>query len=183
MYKTLSKTALPGLIATWQERATVTAPVHGQDIIEFQPLTGAEVSNLALGARTRYPPKALLLPQSQAMFHVQGAEFEAVNVASSPQIVLGLCACDARAMQLLDGVFMPEENQDPYWANRREQTTLIVMGCAAPGATCFCTTVGSDPFDRRGADVILTEAGEAYIADVQTDKGEALFGHLPAVAQ
>jgi ferredoxin len=148
-------------------------------VIAFRRLGGAGGGELALDARTRYPPKALIMPQSEAMFHVQGAEFEPVNVDIPPQIVLGLRACDARAIQLLDDVFISPENPDPYWISRREQTTLVVIGCAKPRKTCFCTTVGSGPFDSRGADVLLIESGDGYIADVRTEKGERLFDHLP----
>ena len=183
MYKTLSKADLPGLIGTWQEHATVTAPVRRGELIEFRQLDGAAETDLYLGANTRYPPKALFSPQSEAMFHVQGVEFEPVHAEVPARVILGMRACDARAVQLLDGVFGSEELTDPYWVQRREQTTVVVLGCATPCATCFCTTVGSGPFDGRGADVLLTEVGDAYIADVRTGKGEYLFGHLADASQ
>ena len=183
MYKTLSKADLPGLIGTWQEQAAVTAPVRHGDLIEFRQLNGAAEPDVDFGANTRYPPKSLFLPQSEAMFHVQGVEFEPVQDEIAPQVILGIRACDARAVQLLDGVFGSEEHQDPYWVQRREQTTVVVLGCASPCATCFCTTVGSGPFDGRGADVVLTEVGDAYIAEIKNQKGETLFGHLPDASQ
>jgi sulfhydrogenase subunit beta (sulfur reductase) len=183
MYKILPKTDLPGLIEKWQERAAVFAPVHREERIEFQQVNGAAQFDLYLAANTRYPPKSFFLPQSEAMFHIRGVEFEPIDSGDSPQVVLGIRACDARALQLLDGVFDSEEHQDPYWILRRERTTLVALGCAAPGATCFCTTVGSDPFDKRGIDVMLTDLGAAYLIDVQNEKGKELFGQLPDASQ
>jgi ferredoxin len=183
MYKTLFKADLPGLIKMWQEQTDVTAPVRHGNLSEFRQLNGAAEPALYLEANTRYPPKSLFLPQSEVMFHVRGAEFEPIHAEISPRVILGVRACDARAMQLLDGVFGSGDHQDPYWIQRREQTTLVVLGCAKPCATCFCTTVGSGPFDGRGADIILTEVGDAYIADVKTEKGNVLFDHLSNASQ
>ena len=60
---------------------------------------------------------------------------------------------------------------------------MVALGCAKPGATCFCTTVGSGPFDARGVDVMLTDTGDAYVADIRTDRGEALFESVPAASE
>jgi NAD-dependent dihydropyrimidine dehydrogenase PreA subunit len=179
MYKTLSKADLPGMIENWQTHTTVVAPVRRGNLIEFCPVDGAAQADLYFEANTRYPPKSLFLPQSEALFHVQDVEFDPLDADISPRVVVGIRACDARAVQLLDGVFLTDENRDPYWAERREQTTVVALGCAAPCATCFCSAVGSGPFDARGADVMLTESGEGYVAEVRSEKGEALFGSLP----
>jgi sulfhydrogenase subunit beta (sulfur reductase) len=179
MYKTLSKADLPRLIGTWQEHATIVAPVRNGELTEFRRLNGTREPDLYFGANTRYPPKALFLPQSEAMFHVQGVDFEPIQAEISSRVILGIRACDARAVQLLDGVFDSPEHKDPYWVQRRERTTMVVLGCANPCATCFCTTVGSGPFDARGADILLTEVGDDYVAEFTNEKGEALMGHLP----
>jgi ferredoxin len=181
MYKALSKTDFPGLIETWQEQVTVTAPVRCGELVEFRELDGDVESQLSLGVNTRYPPKSLFIPQSEALFHVRGVEFEPVYAKSEPRVILGIRACDARAMQLLDGVF-EQAREDPYWTQQRERTTIVVLGCANPCKTCFCTTVGSGPFDGRGADAVLTEVGDKYIVDVQSAKAERLFEPLAAAS-
>jgi ferredoxin len=179
MYKILSKADLPGLIGTWQEHVTVAAPVRRDDLIEFQQLDDTTEPQLHLSGNTRYPPKALFIPQSETLFHVRGAEFEPVYAETPPRVVFGVRPCDARAIQLLDDVFDSETHPDPYWVEQRERTTLVALGCANPCSTCFCSTVGSGPFDGRGADIVLTEVGDAYIADVKSAKGEPLVEDLP----
>ena len=178
MYKTLSKADMPGLVREWLERTLVYAPARRGNYTEFQPLGDADEVVLDLGANTRYPPKSLFLPQSESMFRVQDTEFKSLEAATPPRLVLGIRPCDARAIQLLDGVFMENSHPDPYWMQRREQTTLVALGCTSPCETCFCTAVGSGPFDSRGVDVMLTEVGDVYVADIRTDKGQALLGHL-----
>jgi ferredoxin len=179
MYKTLSKAGLPELIGKWLEQATVYAPQRRGDYTEFQPLSSSAQVDLHLGVNTRYPPKSLFLPQSETMFRVRDTEFEPLEPATSSRVVLGIRPCDARAVQLLDGVFMDEDHPDPYWIQKRQQTTLVALGCTSPCQTCFCSTVGSSPFDQRGVDVMLIEVGDRYVAIVRTDKGEALFAQLP----
>ena len=71
---------------------------------------------------------------------------------------------------------MDESHPDPYWIQKREQTTLVALGCANPCQTCFCTTVGSGPFDKRGVDVMLIEVGDEYVADVRSGKGAGALG-------
>ena len=164
MTKILSKADLAGTIDQWRAEATVYGPVRRGDIIDFQQLTGSSDEALTLDANSRYPPKALFLPQSEAMFRMNGSGLEPVEAASSERIVLGIRPCDARACQLLDGVFAGTEYTDPYWSEKRRQTTLIALGCTDPCGTCFCTAVGSGPFDDRGADVMLNAAGLAFVA-------------------
>jgi ferredoxin len=178
-HKRLCKADLPGLVDGWLEQATVYAALSRGDYAEFQPVDEGAQVDLDYAANTRYPPKSLFLPQSETMFHLRRGELRPTVVPASPQVVLGIRPCDARAVQLLDGVFMDELHPDPYWIEKRQATTLVALGCTHPCETCFCTTVGSSPFDQRGVDAILIEVGDGYVAAVRSDKGEALFGSLP----
>jgi len=180
MQKRLSKAALPGLIDAWLEQATVYGALRRGDYAEFQPLSEGAQVDLDYAVNTRYPPKSLFLPQSETMFRLRRGELRVPASGVPPQILVGIRPCDARAVQLLDGVFMDEEHPDPYWIDKREATTLIGLGCTEPCETCFCTTVGSSPFDQRGVDVMLIEVrDDEYVATVRTEKGEALFDALP----
>ncbi len=183
MYKVLPKADLPRLIEKWMTQATVYAPVRQGDFTKFEPLSDPAQADLYYAANTRYPPKALFLPQSEVMFRAKNGEFESTEDEVSSRVILGIHSCDTRALQLLDGVFLTGDYQDPYWAKKREQTTLVVLGCADPCETCFCTSVGSGPFDKRGADVMLIDVGDEYVADVRNEKGQALFDHLPDASQ
>jgi sulfhydrogenase subunit beta (sulfur reductase) len=183
MQKILPKPDLTRLIDEWRAKATVYGPVRQGDIVAFQPLTGSDDGDLYLAANTRYPPKSLFLPQSEAMFRVEGPGLEPVETTSANRVVLGIRPCDARACQLLDGVFAGSEYTDPYWSGKRRQTTLVALGCTNPCETCFCTSVGSGPFDGRGVDVLLTDIGEAYVAEISSERGQALLDRLRDASQ
>jgi sulfhydrogenase subunit beta (sulfur reductase) len=175
MFRIVHKTDLPSLIEGWQRQAVVYAPVHDGGIPEFQRLDGGTEAALYVSGNPRYPLKSLFLPQSEPMFSAHGTNLEPVPLTAEPRVVLNVRACDARATQLLDGVFGQAEAPDPSWVGARARTTLVGLGCTQPSATCFCTAVGSGPFDTRGVDAMLTDLGDAYLADVQSDKGAALF--------
>jgi len=129
---------------------------------------------------TRFPPKAFFLPQSETLltYNRKLSQLEMPALQISPRIIFGIRPCDARAVALLDTVFATADNPDPYWQARREQTILIGVGCNQPATTCFCTSVGSSPFDHAGLDALLTDLGEAYFVETFTERGEALFANL-----
>lgn len=183
MQKFVPKPDLAKLIDGWRTEATVYGPVRQGDIVAFQRLTGPEDGDLYLSANTRYPPKSLFLPQSEAMFRAEESGLEPVEAASGNRVVLGIRPCDARACQLLDGVFVGAEYTDPYWSEKRRQTALVALGCTDPCETCFCTSVGSGPFDGRGADVMLTDIGQGYVAVASSARGQALLEQLKDASQ
>lgn len=179
MYKSLKKSDLPALMRKWMDRATVYAPVERGNFTEFQVIDDPAKARFELKVNTRYPPKTLFLPQSEALFGVQGDELKSTGLDVGPRVVVGIRPCDARAIQLLDLVFHGDDSVDPYWAGKREQTILVSVGCSQPLDTCFCTAVGSGPFDQRGSDVLLTDIGDALVADVISERAQVLFEGVP----
>jgi Pyruvate/2-oxoacid:ferredoxin oxidoreductase delta subunit len=183
MQKILPKPDLSRLIEEWKAGATVYGPVRHRDIVAFEPLTGSDEGELCLAANTCYPPKSLFLPQSEPMLRAGMLGLEPVEALTAKRVVLGIRPCDARACQLLDHVFAGAEYADPYWSEKRRQTTLVALGCTDPCQTCFCTSVGSGPFDGRGVDVVLTDIGDGYVAETNSERGHALLETLTDASQ
>ncbi len=46
------------------------------------------------------------------------------------------------------------------------------------GPSCFCTSVGGAPDDTTGMDIMLTEASDRFVVQVNTEKGRALLQGL-----
>ena len=176
----LPKKDLDQTLRSWVNQAEVFAPQKREGYAQFLPWgAGAELL-LDEPHNTRFPPKDFFLPQSETLltYNRKLSQLEMPSLHISPRIIFGIRPCDARAVALLDTVFATADNPDPYWQARREQTILIGVGCNQPATTCFCTSVGSSPFDHAGLDALLTDLGEAYLVETFTERGEALFANL-----
>lgn len=86
------------------------------------------------------------------------------------QIIVGLRACDLRAIEILDRVFMGKY-EDIYYKTRRENTILIGVQCTDMGDKCFCYFVGSGPEIRNNYDLSLTDIGSKYLVEAGSIKG------------
>ncbi|MBN1665717.1 MAG: 4Fe-4S dicluster domain-containing protein [Anaerolineales bacterium] len=114
-----------------------------------------------------FPPTERLMTITRHADQVEITE----TLPHTPQVLFGLRPCDARGLLALDAMFIDTEPVDPYYAGRREQTTLIGLACREMGETCFCTTTGGAPDDPTGMDVMLFEEEGGYRVEVYTEKG------------
>ena len=136
--------------------------------------------------KTRMSPKHAVFPQSERMFEysLEQTDPEA-NIMKeapkdySPEAIVGVRPCDAYSFNLVKINFDNKEYRDPWWANRYESTTFIGMGCTEPCSTCFCSSVGSGPFDEKGLDVLVYDMGDAYVAKALNEKGEKALAAMP----
>lgn len=134
----------------------------------------------ALGAgNTLLPPKEALFPQNEKVFNYEMSNEEAKLVpsaaAAEETIILGIRPCDVRAIQALDNVFLTKDYVDELYKTRRRHTLLIALGCTQPAPTCFCSSVGGDPLQAEGADIMLWDLGETYGLEALSDKGKDLL--------
>ena len=170
---------LPNLLQQWMQSMQVLAPVKIGDFTQFEALTNVNELTLDGPHNTRYPPKSLFMPQSESLLKYQKWDYTTVTLDEQQRVVFGIRPCDAHAITLLDTVFDTQDNPDPYWKTRRDNTILIGLGCAEPTETCFCTTVGSGPFDTKGLDILVTPLGDFYAFEAYTEKGSRLLEGLP----
>ncbi|MCX8036823.1 MAG: 4Fe-4S dicluster domain-containing protein [Candidatus Sumerlaeia bacterium] len=173
------------LVRRWAAEREVIAPVR-REAVELSPVGSAD--EIALDSRnTQSPAKRHFFRPSEALlrFDFRAAPERQVVEAEShvrPAVLCGIRPCEARSLTLLDRVFLREPYCDPYYLRRRENTTVVVLGCTSAGPTCFCTSVGGGPDDRTGADLFLTEIAQGqnaptarYLLDVVTERGAALL--------
>jgi NAD-dependent dihydropyrimidine dehydrogenase PreA subunit len=179
----LEKSEVPKLLAAARGKGySIWAPVTVGDAVEFRPLENGAMPSLEY-ANARLSPKAMVFPQSERMF-VFGTDRtrEDAFVLKEPpgeepaQMALGIRPCDARALLVLDKVFLTQGAvQDPFYARRREIMLLVGLGCNGPCSTCFCHWTGGGPFSSEGLDVLLTDLGSAYLLQTTSPKGEAFL--------
>ena len=174
---TIKKSEWAGGLEKAAQAFRLFGPVKEKEFYSFKRLQNGLLPDLAC-LNTRLSPKHLIYPQSEVMFDYTLDESKADHHilketarGDSPQAVVGIRPCDAKAFALVRMNFDTPDYQDPYWIRAYESTTLVGLGCAAPCSSCFCTTAGCGPYHEEGLDVLLADAGDHYLAKVLTEKG------------
>ena len=174
---TIKKSEWAGGLEKAAQAFRLFGPVKEKEFYSFKRLQTGVLPDVTC-LNTRLSPKHLIYPQSEVMFDYTLDESQADHHILketardySPQAVVGIRPCDAKAFVLVRMNFDTPEYQDPYWIRAYESTTLVGLGCAAPCSSCFCTTAGCGPYHEEGLDVLLADAGDHYLAKVLTEKG------------
>lgn len=98
--------------------------------------------------------------------------------------VIGVRPCDLAAVAAQDRVLLDGPYIDPDYSSRRSRLFVVVVDCARPADTCFCTSMGTGPSATEGFDVALTEIRSAdrhfFLAEAGSESGESLLDHLDA---
>jgi ferredoxin len=167
-----------GLLDNLIRNYKVFAPVEQDGFVIFQEIhSGSEASLDYINSKK--PPKEVFFPQAERLFSYdlnrkEGWGVDEPILAEKPRIIFGIRPCDARSLVLLDNVFDGKLYRDPYYADKRKNTTIIALGCNQPGSTCFCTSLEGGPFSQDGSDLLLVDIGDKYIVQVITETGEKL---------
>ena len=137
---------------------------------------GKEVSLETL--KTVKSPKNAFFPQSENLmkFKTDGKNIEVIDVrwdkSEKPFVIFGVKACDYKAIEVLDKVFLADP-VDTYYQSRREACTIVTLACANPEESCFCNAFGIDATAPKG-DVTTWLDETALYWQANTEKGEAL---------
>ncbi|MFI1200817.1 4Fe-4S dicluster domain-containing protein [Streptomyces sp. NPDC020883] len=97
---------------------------------------------------------------------------------------LGVRPCDLRAIAVQDRVLAGGPHGDSRYRARRDRAFLVAVECTEPGATCFCTSMGTGPGVDGGYDLALTEVvddggGHRFWARAGSDEGASVLAELP----
>ena len=149
----------------------VLAPASKGDSLVFREIMSAEEILLS-NDNAKKSAKEVFLPQRERLFAYRGQESREPGFPDREKVLFGVRPCDARSFSLLDRVFTGGDVKDPYYLSKRENATVIAIGCNRPMGTCFCTDTGGDPFSLQGADLFLIDMGEAFFVRPVTQRGE-----------
>ena len=139
---------------------------------------GKEVSLETL--KTVKSPKNAFFPQTENMmkFKTENNNLEIIDVRrdylaeGKTFVIFGVKACDYKAIEVLDKVFLADP-VDTYYQARREASTIVTLACSKPEESCFCKAFGIDATAPMG-DVTTWLDGENLYWQANTEKGEAL---------
>lgn len=180
--KIIGKSEMRSFLDKLKENYPVIAPALRDGEVSFDRIDSADEVILEF-SNTKQVPKSVFFPQEELMFsysrNESGTQIEE-PVLGEDLILFGVRPCDARSFLLLDMVFDSEDYKDVYYIKRREGVRIIGLACNNPRQTCFCTTLGSGPFNHDGMDLLLVDLGDKYLAQAVTDYGAELIDSFPA---
>jgi sulfhydrogenase subunit beta (sulfur reductase) len=128
-------------------------------------------------ARPSASPKSFLQPAKERVaVYTSGGMSEAESApAAERHVLLGVRACDLKAIAYLDKVFLEGEFRDPFYEARRQSQVLISVDCVTPHEACFCTAIGGLPYAESGFDLNLSPLASGYLVEVGSAKGRAII--------
>jgi ferredoxin len=180
--KITSQKALAAWLDTLTESYSVIAPQQVDSVIMYRPIA-ASTDVVFDFERTALSAKSFFLPDTEIILEmVQSDNRVSLTEPSldADQILFGLRPCDARALSVLDNLLLDDAPADTYYAQRRDNTTLVGLACPRLWNDCFCTSLGSAPDDASAMDVMLYGTADQYLVQVRTDRGAALVDMLEA---
>lgn len=95
-------------------------------------------------------------------------------------VIWGIRPCDTMGKGELGAIFNWDTKDEIYNA-RVDKTTLIGFSCSKADEYCFCTSVGGNPGNTEGSDILFTRLGDDgdYLAEIITEKGSAIMALAP----
>lgn len=97
--------------------------------------------------------------------------------------LIGVRACELRAIAVQDRVFLGGAYVDPEYAARRERLFVVAVNCTQAGATCFCASMETGPRAQPPFDLALTELltpeSHRFLIEVGSPAGAELLAALP----
>ncbi|MBR2341211.1 MAG: 4Fe-4S dicluster domain-containing protein [Clostridia bacterium] len=142
---------------------------------------GKEVSLETL--KTVRSPKDAFFPQTENMmkFKTEGKNIDIIDVRDEkrPFVLFGVKACDYKAIEVLDKVFLMDP-VDTYYKARRDAITIVTLACSKPEESCFCSVFGIDATAPCGDVTAWLDENYLYW-QANTQKGEELTGKVSAL--
>lgn len=179
----LSLEKLDALLSYISEKMPLYLPVDtdgGAHFVRFQ--SGLKPSEKLLPSKSA---KDIFFPQSEELvnFKVDGKKIEIIDIRKECEdfVVWGVTPCDAKALRVLDNVFLAEPI-DSFYKNRRDHGIIVSLACARPSETCFCQTFGIDAADPD-CDIAAYKADGYLYLEPKTEKGEKLVASLSDVTE
>ncbi len=171
--KRISKDDFSKLIDSVLSNTKVVGVQAKGDRFDFAPLSSAADLRLDYDV-TLQPPKKCFQPPVETLLTYQ-ADGGYTSVHDDEKFVLvGVHPYDMAAINQMDVLFS-QDNYDSHYMVRRKNATIIACDVVNPSENVFAACMGTATV-KKGYDVLLTDIGDAYVAEAATDKGEQLLG-------
>ncbi|MBY9021036.1 MAG: 4Fe-4S dicluster domain-containing protein [Candidatus Lokiarchaeota archaeon] len=179
--KILKKADIGKLYSELEKEYKIYAPTKEKGNISFKKISNVEEIELDF-LNSKVPPKEVLFPQKETIFEYK---YEGKDVIIEERkdledkiLIFGVRPCDVYSFKLLEDFFASGDFQDDVFLKKKENATIIGLGCNTPRQSCFCTSVGGHPFQKESTDVFFSDLGDTYLVEGISDKGKTLVSKL-----
>ena len=97
--------------------------------------------------------------------------------------LIGVRACELRAIAVQDEVLLRGAFVDPLYEARRRGAFIVVVQCGQAASTCFCTSMNAGPTATSGFDLAMTEVLEGadhyFVIETGSAAGDEVLRELP----
>jgi sulfhydrogenase subunit beta (sulfur reductase) len=169
-----------------QNSKTIYAPSLKNGKVSFKvadSFSGIETNYI----QTTQSSKEVAFPRNEKILdyskNKDGMSVKGINLDSIPEVVLwGVRPCDATGIGELSAIFN-WDFKDEIYNNRLSRVTVFGFSCSKSDESCFCTSVGGNPGNTVGSDILFTRLGENgdYLAEIITEKGYAIVSLAPDI--
>ena len=180
--KTIEKKHLSGLIDSLLKDYQVFAPTVEDGLPRFDRISSS--SQVCLDSpKLERSPKEVFFPQCETLFTYKLSDgkmtMDEPATLESERVLFFVRPCDVKALNLMDSVFTSWEPKDTNYLDKREKTLIVGRACSRPWSTCFCTSLGIDPFGKEGMDLVFEDIGDKYVVEALTERGRKLVDGSP----
>lgn len=137
--------------------------------------------------QTTQSSKEIAFPRTEKILdyskNAEGMSVKGIDIKDIPEIVLwGVRPCDAMGIGELNAIFN-WDYKDEIFNNRLSKVTVLGFSCSKADEYCFCTSVGGNPGNTEGSDILFTQLGENgdYLAEILTEKGSLIVSMAEAL--
>ena len=179
--KILKKDQISKLYIELSEEYNFYAPVNEKGNLMFKKILKPEDIVLDY-LNSKIPPKEVLFPKMEVLFEY---EYEGKDVKikerddlDQKNLIFGVRPCDASSFNLMEMFYGFGKFQDEIFIKKKQNSVVFGIGCNTPRQTCFCTSVGGNPFKKEDSDVFLTDLGDKYLVEPISEKGKEIISKL-----
>jgi len=137
---------------------------------DFQTLTPSFFNS-------RIPPKGLFFPSFQSLLGWKSSngspQLYPHHAPDGQRVILGVRPCDARALRLLEPVFL-KDTEDIFYSQNLLRTLLLGQACHRHCGGAFCEEMGINPQDSPDVDLFFREIPGAHLVKIITERGRKL---------
>jgi formate hydrogenlyase subunit 6/NADH:ubiquinone oxidoreductase subunit I len=160
-----------------QNSKSIYAPFSKNGKITFRDASGfKEISTDYI--QTTESSKDIAFPRTEKILDFSKDQDGMSVIGADPKdipdtVIWGVRPCDATGAGELSAIFN-WDYKDEIYNNRQSKVTVFGFSCSRSDEYCFCTSVGGNPGNIQGSDILFTRLGEDgdYLAEIVTEKGK-----------